>query len=130
MRVDDVERIPDAELRVMLVLWHTKIPLNVGEITQKLSETRPCKPGTVHVLLSRLEARGFVACDKTEYKHRFTAIISEKDYRKGEEKTLIHRFFDGSVKKMIVSLLDNDKLSDQDIDELADALERRKKNKD
>ena len=36
-----IERIPDAELEVMLVLWHAEKPLNVSEITRKLAEARP-----------------------------------------------------------------------------------------
>lgn len=120
-----IERIPDAELEVMLVLWHSPSPLTVGEITNKLTETRPWKSGTVHVLLARLEERGFVACDKSEYKHRFSPIICEEDYRKGEEKTLMHRFFGGSAKRMIASLLDADGLSDKDLEELTALLKRK-----
>ncbi len=121
-----IERIPDAELEVMLVLWHAEKPLNVSEITKKLTEARPWKSGTVHVLLARLEERGFVTCDKSEYKHRFTPIISEKEYRKGEEKTLMRRFFNGSAKKMIAALLDTDGLSDKDLEELTALLKRKK----
>ena len=121
-----IERIPDAELEVMLVLWHSTSPLTVGEITNTLTESRPWKSGTVHVLLARLEERGFVACDKSEYKHRFTPIVSEEDYRKGEEKTLMHRFFGGSAKRMIASLLDADGLSDKDLEELTALLKRKK----
>lgn len=121
-----IERIPDAELEVMLVLWHAEKPLNVSEITGKLAESRPWKAGTVHVLLARLEERGFVACDKSEYKHRFSPIISEKVYRKGEESTMLNRFFGGSAKKMIASLLDTDGLSDKDLEEIS-ALVKRKK---
>lgn len=121
-----IERIPDAELEVMLVLWHSSSPLTVGEITNTLTESRPWKSGTVHVLLARLEERGFVACDKSEYKHRFTPIVSEEDYRKGEEKTLMHRFFGGSAKRMIASLLDADGLSDKDLEELTALLKRKK----
>ena len=98
-----IERIPDAELEVMLVLWHAEKPLNVSEITGK-----------------------FVACDKSEYKHRFSPIISEKAYRKGEESTMLNRFFGGSAKKMIASLLDTDGLSDKDLEEIS-ALVKRKK---
>lgn len=121
-----IERIPDAELEVMLVLWHSHSPLTVGEITNTLTESRPWKSGTVHVLLARLEERGFVACDKSEYKHRFSPIVSEEDYRKGEEKTLMHRFFGGSAKRMIASLLDADGLSDKDLEELTALLKRKK----
>ena len=121
-----MERIPDAELEVMLTLWHSPAPLTVGEITKKLTETRPWKAGTVHVLLARLEERGFVCCDKREYKHRFSPMIDEAEYRRGEEKTLMHRFFGGSAKKMIASLLDADSLSDKDLEELTALLKNRK----
>ena len=121
-----IERIPDAELEVMLVLWHSSSPLTVGEITNTLTKSRPWKSGTVHVLLARLEERGFVACDKSEYKHRFSPIVSEEDYRKGEEKTLMHRFFGGSAKRMIALLLDADGLSDKDLEELTVLLKRKK----
>lgn len=121
-----IERIPDAELEVMLVLWHADAPLTVGEITGRLAQSRPWKAGTVHVLLARLEERGFVACDKSEYKHRFSPIVSEQTYRRGEEKTLIQRFFGGSAKKMIASLLDADGLTDDDLEELSAALKRRR----
>ncbi|MBQ3256043.1 MAG: BlaI/MecI/CopY family transcriptional regulator [Oscillospiraceae bacterium] len=121
-----IERIPDAELEVMLVLWHAEKPQSVSEITGKLAETRPWKAGTVHVLLARLEERGFVACDKSEYKHQFSPVITEKAYRKGEERTMLDRFFGGSPKKMIASLLDTDGLSDKDLEELTVLLKRKK----
>ena len=121
-----IDRIPDAELEIMLVLWHADAPLTVGEITKKLAQLRPWKPGTVHVLLARLEERGFVVCDKSEYKHRFSPMIREEAYCRGEERTLMHRFFGGSAKKMIASLLDADGLSDSDLEELSALLKRRK----
>ena len=108
------------------MLWHAEKPLNVSEITQTLTEVRPWKAGTVHVLLARLEERGFVQCDKSEYKHRFSPIISEKAYRKGEESTLLNRFFGGSAKRMIASLLDTDGLSDKDLEELTALLKQKK----
>ncbi len=126
MKTTMIERIPDAELEVMLVLWHAGKALNVSEITKKFSEVRPWKAGTVHVLLARLEERGFVSCDKSEYKHRFSPIISEKVYRKGEEKTILNRFFGGSAKRMIVSLLDTDGLSDKDLEEITSIVKRKK----
>ena len=39
---------------------------------------------------------------------------------------MINRFFGGSAKKMIASLLDTDGLSDKDLEELAVLLKRKK----
>lgn len=124
-----IERLPEAELEVMLTLWHSGAPLTVGEITKKLSESRAWKSATVHVLLERLCERGFVSCDKSGYKHLFSPIISEADYRRGEEHTLMQRFFGGSAKNMIASMLNTDGLSDADLDELSALLEKKKDGK-
>lgn len=121
-----IEKIPDAELDVMLTLWHSPEPLNVGQITAILSDTRSWKTPTVHVLLDRLEARGFVSCDKSNYKHLFTPTVAEEDYRNFDEKTHMRRFFGGSAKNMIAALLDTDGLSDDDINELSALIERKK----
>ena len=121
-----IERLPESELEVMLTLWHNKTPLTVGEITKMLADTRGWKTATVHVLLERLGEKGFVSCDKSGYKHRFTPIITEEEYRRGEETTFIKRFFGGSAKNMIASLLDADGLTDDDLEELSAMLKQRK----
>ena len=121
-----MERLPEAELEVMLNLWHSDTPLTVGEITRMLAEAHGWKTATVHVLLERLGERGFVSCDKSGFKHLFAPIITEAEYRRGEEKTMMKRFFGGSAKNMIASLLNADGLTDDDLEELSAMLQERK----
>ena len=121
----NIERLPESELDIMLTLWHAGEPLTAGEIAKKLSESHGWKTGTVHTLLERLGERGFVSCDKSGYKHLFSPTIKESDYRKGEEHTIISRFFGGSAKNMIASLLNADGLSDEDLEELSAMLRKK-----
>ena len=121
-----IERLPEAELEVMLTLWHNTPPLTVSEITKLLEPAHSWKTATVHVLLERLGERGFVACDKSGFKHLFTPIITEEEYRRGEEKTFLKRFFGGSAKNMIASLLNADGLTDDDLEEISAMLKQRK----
>jgi len=120
-----IERLPESELEIMLTLWHRGGPMTAGEITKKLLESHGWKASTVHVLLERLSERGFVSCDKSGYKHLFSPLIKESEYRKGEEHTMMHRFFGGSAKNMIASLLNADGLSDEDLEELAVMLKKK-----
>lgn len=124
-----IERLPDAELEVMLVLWHRGEPMSVAEIAHALAPEHQWKTATVHVLLTRLTERGFVTSDKTSYKHYFTPSISEADYRSGEQKTLLQRFFGGSAKNMIAALLWADDLTEDDLDELSQLVKKRKEDK-
>jgi len=123
--MNKIERLPESELEIMLLLWHEKKPLTAGEITKKLADAHGWKNGTVHTLLERLGERGFVSCDKSGYKHMFSPTIKESDYRKREEHTIISRFFDGSAKNMIASLLNADGLSDEDLEELSAMLKKK-----
>ena len=120
-----IERLPESELEIMLIMWHEKSPMTAGEITKQLQESHGWKAGTVHVLLERLKERGFVSCDKSGYKHLFSTIITESEYLKGEERTMMHRFFGGSAKNMIASLLNTDGLSDEDLEEIAVLLKKK-----
>ncbi len=123
--MNKIERLPESELEVMLTLWHENKPMTAGEITKKLADSHGWKAGTVHVLLERLGERGFVSCDKSGYKHLFSPVVSESEYLKGEAHTLLNRFFGGSAKNMIASLINADGLSDEDIEELSAMLKKR-----
>ena len=121
-----IERLPESELEIMLTLWHNKTPLTVGDITKILADAHGWKTATVHVLLDRLGEKGFVSCDKSGFKHLFDPLITEEEYRRGEEKTMMKRFFGGSAKNMIASLLNADGLTDDDLEELSAMLQERK----
>lgn len=125
----NIERIPEAELDIMMVLWHSDRALTVGEITKTLAEARNWKTATVHALIDRLEERGYISRDNSGYKHLFSPIVTEEDYRRKEEHNILRRFFGGSAKNMMVSLLNADKLSEEDIEELSDMLRKKKESK-
>ena len=120
------ERLPEAELDVMLTLWRAKEPLSVGEIVRCLSGIRTWKAATVHVLLDRLSERGYVKTDKSGYAHRYSPAVEEAQYRRGEERSYLQRFFGGSAKKMIASMLDADGLTAEDLDELSALLHEKR----
>ena len=60
------ERLADAELDVMRVLWQSSVPLRASEIVKQLDASRSWKTQTAHVILNRLEAKGFVIKNKGE----------------------------------------------------------------
>ena len=120
------ERLPEAELDVMLTLWRERKPMTVGEIVKRLSGVRTWKSATVHVLLDRLGERGFVQTDKSGYAHLYSAAVTEEEYRRGEERSHLQRFFGGSAKNMIASMLNADSLSDEDLDELSALLHEKR----
>ena len=119
------ERLTDAELDIMHVLWSSGEPMRVSDIVKKLSAVRSWKTQTAHVLLGRLENKGFLAANKTGYFHTFRPIVAEQDYFNAESEALLHRL-NGSVKSMVASLIDANEVSDDEIVELAALLDQKK----
>lgn len=120
--IKKIESLPDAELDIMFVIWKNNEPLKANEIVNKLSETRDWKMSTAHTLLSRLEEKGFIVADRQSHAHLFSLAISEEEYRGAQSKSLLSRLCDGSVKKMIASLIDGDNVTDKEIDEIKEIL--------
>lgn len=119
------DRLADAELDIMRVLWNAGEPLKVSEIVEKLSATRSWKTQTAHVLLKRLEEGGFVSADKSGYSFLYSPVIDERTYIDAESRALASRT-GGSLRMMIASLIDSDTLTSEDIDELDQIIERKR----
>ena len=121
-----IENLPDSELDIMFVLWHSAKPLKASEIVKILIKSHVWKTSTVHTLLARLEEKHFVTADKESYSHYFSPIISEDEYRAAESQSVLERLCGGSIKKMVASLITNESISDEDIKELTDMLQKSK----
>ncbi len=115
------ERLPNAELDIMRVLWSSETPLKASDLTKALSEERDWKRQTVHVLLSRLQTKGYVGVDKSAYSHLFYPLISESDYLALATSGLVKKV-SSSIHSMMASLIETGELSDEDIFALAEML--------
>ena len=120
------ERLPNAELDIMRVLWRAEAPLKASELTKALSEERDWKRQTVHVLLSRLEAKGYIGVDKSAYSHLFYPLIKESDYL-AMATSVLSKKIGSSIHSMMASLIETDELSDEDIFALSDMLNAKRK---
>jgi len=126
MKNENTEKLSDAELDIMRLLWQSGRPLKASEIAKLLSDTHTWKPQTVHVLLGRLCEKGFCDADRQSYSHLFYPVIGEEEYLAAESVSLISRV-GSSVKNMVASLIDTDGISDDDILELSNMLDSKRR---
>lgn len=115
------ERLPNAELDIMRILWREGRPLKASELTTMLSEERDWKRQTVHVLLSRLQAKNYVGVDKSAYSHLFLATITESDYIALVTTILVEKA-NSSVSDVVASIINSGKLSREELENLAAML--------
>ena len=108
------EKITDAELTVMQVLWQAGEPLTMAQI-------RAALPGhngdTTKTLLRRLCRKGAVEQEKREV-YYFRPLVSREAFGGYRTKRLIDKLYAGSAKAMVAALVEREQLSAGDVDEL------------
>ncbi len=109
--------IGDAELEIMKVIWRAKGPLTSLDIGKEV-EDKGWKKTTIATFLTRLAEKGALSAEKKGKLYYYTALITEKEYKKSQTKNLIQTLYNGSVRDFAVSLFEEETFSDEDIQEL------------
>lgn len=117
----DAEKIQDAELEVMRVLWRSSQPVPLAEIRRALSDKCGWEDSTVKTLLRRLCEKGAA---KLERRGMYQAVVTQAEYSRWSTRQLIGKVFDGSAKQLVASLLSDGQLSEADIEELSALFHR------
>jgi BlaI family penicillinase repressor len=117
----------------MKVIWETPPSssggLTAGEVVQQLeaSGTR-WKPRTIKTLLARLVQKGAVRADPgtdaAGRSFRYRAAVSRDACVRSESRWFLSRVFDGAVAPALLHFLQSAKLSQEEIRQLKDLLDR------
>jgi len=121
-----IKRLPDSELDVMLVIWKAGKPVSRAYIEERLREKKNLAVTTVLTYLSRLIEKGFVSCERQGKMNIYSAAIKEEDYLASESKYFLEKLYKGSLKTLVASLYNNDAISDEEISELQEFLDKAK----
>lgn len=120
---EEIRRLPDGELEVMLVIWHSDLPLHTGEIFQGLPEGRKNRIQSVQIILSRLAEKGFIEVEKVGRLNYYTALIGEEDYRRQETSSFIDRLYGSSPARLVATLVENGGIDGDELKEIRRLLE-------
>ncbi len=108
-------KISDAEMDVLRVLWDEG-SCTVRTANDRLSAgARQWAYTTVQTLLGRLEAKGYVACDKSTVPHVFRAAVSRERLMQQRLRNLADELCDGAASPLVMSLVENQKFSKSEL---------------
>lgn len=122
--MNKLPQISEAEYEVMKVIWEYS-PISTNEIVEELSKTKTWSPKTIQTMMIRLEKKGAVRHEKKSRLYIYSPVICKEDYVDMESRSFLRRFYNGTLNSMVTSFLENDKLSDEDIEELKELLAQR-----
>ena len=124
--MNDLPRISEAEWEVMKILWESA-PVTANEIIEKLQGHAAWQPKTVKTLISRLVKKEAVAFEKDDRVYRYHPLVSKEDCIREENHSFLKRVYNGEFNVMLTSFLNSRELSEKDIEELKQLLDRAKK---
>ena len=112
----------------MILLWRES-PQTAKQIINTLSNSVDWSPKTVKTLLNRLVNKNVLGFKTKGRFYEYYPLVKEEDSLKFERYSFLSRVYNGALKPMLISFLEDNKLSSEEIDELRKILDKEKKAK-
>lgn len=116
-----MKRLTAKEEEVMGWFWE-KGPLFVRELLSFYDEPKP-HFNTLSTVVRGLEEKGFVGHKVYGNTYQYYATVSRDDYRRGTLRGVISKYFDNSYLGVVSSLVQEEKISVDDLKELIKQVE-------
>ena len=116
--------VSESELEVLKTLWGVG-PGTVRAVNAALQRRgRRWAYTTVQTLLQRLEAKGYVACDRSGPAHVFRAAVSRDGLVSRRLRDLADQLCGGTASPLLLALVEDAQLTSDDVRELRRLLDR------
>ena len=122
-----MKRLPDSELELMMIIWDAGRGITRNEIEERLPQDRRLSATTILSFLSRLQEKGFVCVRKEGRNNVYEPLIRKEDYLRQESRSIWKRLYQNSVGNFMTALCQEDELTERDLDELQEFLDRKRK---
>lgn len=120
-----IPKVFESEYRFCLILWEHE-PVKSSELVKLCSEQLGWKPTTTYTVIKRLSERGVLKNEKTVV----TSLVTKEEVQTAEIDEMMEKTFQGSLPAFIAAFTKNRRLSDKEIDEVQEMIDRfRKENK-
>ena len=119
-------RMGKVQLRIMRVLWHEG-RANARQITDALNRDEPIAHSTVQTLLRKLEIKEAVGHEVDERTFVFYPRVAEDNVKRGATQDLVERVFGGSTAQLMSYLLQHERVSQNELEEIRRLIEEKSK---
>ena len=116
-------QISEAEFEVMKIVWNYA-PISTNEITDRLLKTTSWSPKTIQTLIKRLVNKHALTYEKQSRVFVYTPLVQENEYIGHESNSFLNRYYNGDITAMLSNYIENDRLSEADINKLRSLLEQ------
>ncbi len=119
-----MKKLTKKEEEIMQQIWQMEKAFT-KEIVEALPEPKP-HYNTVSTVLKILVEKGFIAHTKFGNVYQFYPLVSKDSYKEGAVSDLLEKYFDNSYASMIAHFAKNEKLNDQEIENIIELIKSNK----
>lgn len=113
------QQISDSELELMKIIWANGGTALYSYIMDELDKSgNEWKKNTVLTLLSRLIEKGFLKTSKIGRKNEYASLVAESEYLTTQTKNFLEKVYEGDVKELVSTLIQQKILSSNDLADL------------
>lgn len=115
--------LTEKEAQIMQMLW-SRGPMFVREMVELYPEPKP-HVNTVSTTVRILEDKGYVSHESVGGSHRYYAVARMEDFRERSLTDLVRNYFNNSYKSAVSALVEDEKISVDELREIIDLIERK-----
>lgn len=121
-------KVGNLQLKIMRVLWDQG-EATARQITEAINKDETVAHSTIQTLLRKLETKKAVAYEGRDRTFYFRPLVSEEEITQSATQDLLSRVFHGSLSGLVAHVLENEDVSQQEIDEIKRLIEEKSKEK-
>ena len=118
----ETPKIFESEYRFCCILWEHE-PIKSSELVNLCREQLGWKPTTTYTVIKRLSERGVLKNENTVV----TSLVTKDAVQAAEINEMVERTFDGSLPAFVAAFTRHRKMSDKEIDEIQQMIDRYRK---
>lgn len=109
--------LTEADSIIMEILWRDGISTS-SAIQKEVKGVLNWSRQTVNTYLNRLMEKGLVGVEEGSKRvYRYYPIVSREEYAADKAKSIINKYY-GNLSHMIAGFVENEKITDEDLDQL------------
>ncbi len=121
------EEITPSEWQIMEVLWASNTPLTSSEVYQRMQGNVDMSQRMVRVLMNRLNQKdilGYTVDERDARVYHYYALKQKEECVREKSRKFVDSYFSGNGTNAMAALLQSFTLTDQQIEELEEILEK------
>jgi predicted transcriptional regulator len=117
--------LTEAEWEIIQVVWENE-PCAAPTVQEKLAARKKWTYSTVKTLMDRMVVKGLLTTERIRNLMLYRAAIAREEAQRGELLKTVKRAFGGAFTPMMQFMVENDTLSQKELDELESLIRKKR----